>query len=45
MGYENLKGNLEGLSIFGKKIIIPSAPVPGINNDQSLCILHKKWLE
>ena len=36
MGYENLKQNLDGLWLFGEKIIFPSAPVLGINNDQSL---------
>ena len=25
-----------GYEFFGEKIIFPSAPVPGINNDQSL---------
>ena len=25
-----------GYEFFGEKIIVPSAPVPGINNDQSL---------
>ena len=25
-----------GSEFFGEKIIFPSAPVPGINNDQSL---------
>ena len=30
-----------GYEFFGEKIIFPSAPVPGINNDQSLKqILH-----
>ena len=27
-----------GYEFFGEKIIFPSAPVPGINNDQSLMI-------
>ena len=36
MGYENLKGNLMGYEFFEEKIIFPSTPVPGINNDQSL---------
>ena len=25
-----------GYEFFGEKLIFPSAPVPGINNDQSL---------
>ena len=29
-----------GYEFFGEKIIFPSAPVPGVNNDQSLT--HKK---
>ena len=30
-----------GCEFFGEKIIFPSAPVPGINNDQSLSsLLH-----
>ena len=28
-----------GYELFGEKIILPSAPVPGINNDQSLTVL------
>ena len=36
MGYENLKESWMGYEFFGEKIIFPSAPVPGINNDQSL---------
>ena len=37
MGYENLKGNLDGLQIFGeKKNTFLSVLVLGINNDQSL---------
>ena len=36
MGYENLKQKLDGSSVFGEKIMFPSAPVPGLNNDQSL---------
>ena len=36
MGYENLKENFDGLWVFWRKIIVPSAPVLGINNDQSL---------
>ena len=27
-----------GYEFFGEKIIFPSAPVPGINNDQSLTL-------
>ena len=38
MRYENLKRKLDGLRIFWRKNIFPSAPVPGINNDQSLKI-------
>ena len=30
-----------GYEFFGEKIIFPSAPVPGINNDQSL--IYKKY--
>ena len=29
-----------GHEFFGEKIIFPSAPVPGINNDQSLICLN-----
>ena len=36
MGYENLKRKLDGLQVFGEKIIFPSALVAGTNNDQSL---------
>ena len=28
------------MSFFGEKIILPSAPVPGINYDQSLKVWH-----
>ena len=28
-----------GYEFFGEKIIFPSAPVPGANNDQSLTVL------
>ena len=31
-----------GYEFFEEKIIFPSAPVPGINNDQSL-ILYTYW--
>ena len=31
-----------GYEFFGEKIIFPSAPVPGINNDQSLTQQHEK---
>ena len=27
---------VKGYEFFGEKIIFPSAPVPGVNNDQSL---------
>ena len=36
MGSENLDGNYVGLEFFKENFIIPSAPVPGINNDHSL---------
>ena len=36
MGYENC---WMGYEFFGEKIIFPSVPVPGINNDQSF--IHK----
>ena len=42
MGYENLKRKLDGLWVFGEKIIFPSAPVLGINNDQSLTSFAEK---
>ena len=29
-----------GYEFFEEKIIFPSAPVPGINNDQSLTVWH-----
>ena len=29
-----------GYEFFGEKIIFPSAPVPGNNNDQSLTPMH-----
>ena len=38
MGYENCGREIwMGYEFFGENIIFPSAPVPGINNDQSLC--------
>ena len=44
MGYENLKRKLDGLRIFWRKIIFPSAPVPGINNDQSLTNFYNYYI-
>ena len=35
MGSENLKGNWMGYELFGERIVFPSTPVQGINNDQS----------
>ena len=31
------------MSFFGEKVIFPSAPVPGINNDQSLNDFGGNW--
>ena len=43
MGYENLKCKLDGLRVFGK-VIFPSTPVTGINNDQSLKTINVREL-
>ena len=32
-----------GYEFFEEKIIFPSAPVPGINNDQSLTDIKMLW--
>ena len=32
-----------GYEFFGGKIIVPSTPVPGINNDQSLNVVNMKY--
>ena len=33
-----------GYEFFGEKIIFPSTPVPGINNDQSITTFLKLFL-
>ena len=34
-----------GYEYFGEKIIFPSTPVPGVNNDQSLTLLFLNVLK
>ena len=44
MGYKTLKGIWMGKEFFQRKIIFPSTPVPGINNDQSASGVWKTYV-